>query len=327
MKSFIFSFAILWRLFVVMPFVTLALMVFAAMVVIWLVCVAVFFPSVIFLLSTLVIQFPQIMLLGILAIMIATTSVVPLMIGARLGLQAKGVIVKANHASMFLPALGYGAMEALFSLVVISWGAAIFLMISPLTLADLTSLASLATPEAFDAVIEENKSIFVCVLVGVGLILMAFRAALLVPFAGASIGLDPDGRKHTPFWGAGTRCLSLTILVMAAYMANFLNAPFLNWVASLMGLDLGLVISRLPVPAGFERVKSPIETWQAIVLVVAFMSFSLWLFSLQCAGAVLSYLEIKDRIDGQPDESDEIERMSQQEMRALWKGRMPAGRT
>ena len=326
LRSIPFSFAILWRMALVMPFVVLALAVFSAMFVIWFLTSMLFFPSVALMIITTVLLFPMAAFLVTLAVMSAMMSVVPTMVGARLGLQARGVIVKDGYGKMVLPALGYGLFESLLGIILMSAGFGLFLLMSPLSLADLSQLADEDSQQVIVEAFAGSAQYALPIILGVSMIMIAVRALLLVPLAGASIGQDANGSMHTPFMGAGTRYLSVLCVVILAGVASFFIAPFLAFAGEVIGLGDAQLTALETAGAGEDFTLSSIWTWQLGVLFALAILSWIWIFCLQCAVAVLAYLDKKDEYDEIRNAEVEVKRMAAEEVRGLWKERMPPGR-
>ncbi len=310
----------------VMPFVILALAVFSAMFVIWFLTSLLFFPSVAFLIITTVLLFPMAAFLVMLAVMSAMMSVVPTMVGARLGLQARGIIVKDGYGKMVLPALGYGLFESLLGIILMSTGFGLFLLISPLSLSDLSQLAEeesqIAMIEAFSGSGEYAWPI----ILAISMIMIAVRALLLVPITGASIGKDANGIMHTPFMGAGTRFLSVLCVVILAGVASFCIAPFLALVGEIIGFGDAQIDALKSANKDIDTAMPSISTWQLWVLLALAILSWIWIFCLQCAVAVLAYLDKKREYEEIRNAEVEVKRMAAEEVRGLWKERMPPGR-
>ncbi|MDX8346753.1 hypothetical protein SLH49_02030 [Cognatiyoonia sp. IB215446] len=301
-----------------MPFVSIALALFSAMLVVWLASAALFLPSLLILAGAILYQFPQIAFFGTMAVVVATTSVVPLMIGARLGIQSQGTILKTGYGKLVLPGLGYGLFEALTGIFTFSIAFLVFMAISPLSFADFSALAEDGSDVLIARAIEENQLLALIIIGLVAVLLTAFRAAMLVPLTGAGISKDPGNKGHTPFMGFGTCFGSLFVVVVLSYLLSAAAWPAIGQVATLMGLDPETLSNSA---AG----QPPVTGTQVAILVGVFITFTLWVFSLQAAGGVMAYRHLEKMLVDDRDQEQMENRMSQEDMRALWKSRMPTG--
>ncbi len=325
LRAIPFSFAILWRMTIVLPFVGLALAVFSVMFVIWFLTSLIFFPSIALIIMSLFAYFPVAGFLVLFAVMSAMMSVVPTMVGTRLGLQARGVIVRDGYGKMVLPALGYGLFESLLGIILISAGFALFLLVSPLTLADLSMLTETSSEQEIFDVFSGSGRIAWPVIILVALVIAAVRALLLVPLAGASIGRDANGSMHTPFMGAGTSFLSVFVVVLLASCSSYFVAPLVAFVAELIGyVDAQIGVLKTTGKTGFEDIS--LATWQGWALLTLIVLYWIWIFSLQCAVAVLAYLQKQEAYEEIRNAEVAVKRMAAEEVRGLWKERMPPGR-
>jgi hypothetical protein len=316
LRSILFSFAILWRMAVVMPFVALALAVFSGMLAVWFVGFMMYAPLIAWQLLRAIANYPEVVFISIIVVMSATMSVVPMMVGARLGLQARGIMVRDGYGKMILPALGYGFFEFLLSMLMLAFGFGLFMLQSPLTLADLGQLVESGTSLQWATAFEQSSTGLMMILGGFGIVTVAVRAGLLMPIAGASIGRDANGSTHTPFMGFGTRYLSSLAVVLMAGVAVYFMVPALDIFADAIGLSL----------QGPNETPVDGETWKQWALAVAAVLWMLWVFSLQCSVGVLAYLDQKDVYEEIANEQEQDKRMAAEEVRGLWKERMPPGR-
>ena len=286
LRAFPFSFDILWRFAIVLPLLLIGIVMVAVLAV-----MATFFFGLIS---------PLIGLLIVLGFGLMAT-VLPVLVGLRLGLQAKRVRIRNTYLGLLLPAVGYGALEAISVLMIFALLAGGFLLASPLTFDELMRLAQLDPSFVQTRMAETNPALFYSAI-GLGLLLMlSLRTALLVPLAGASIGRDPNGYPHTPFYGFGSGFFSLLAIVIFAYVAGYFVIPVavLICISLGMGNDLERLANQIEFTGDYTVAADfwPIAlTFFAITLVMY-----LWLFSLQCAGAVLIFKRFVDKEEARKD--------------------------
>jgi len=283
------SLAILWRMVLVFPFMILAIIVFGI--------IAAFFVFIMAFISP------------ILAVVIAiafgvATSVLPVIIGARLGLQAKDSSVRNTYFGLMLPAVGYGLFEAFCIVLIMAAAAGVYFVATPLTLQDLGRLAGVDEAILVEQLMSVDPAITLS-LIWVGSVLMiGLRAALLMPFAGASIGADPGGRPHTPFYGFGSNFLSLLFVVAIAYILSALAVPLAVAVCFLLGFgdSLAAAMVQLETTRGFGILDQlGLETG---VFIGLSLLFYIWAFSLQSAGGVIAYMTQAEAVADQQNAFD-----------------------
>ena len=275
LRAIPFSLNILWRLALVFPFLLLGLAVVGGMAAIVILATAFVAP----ILSLIIIVF-----FGVAA------SILPTLIGTRLGLQARRVTLRNSALGLVIPAIGYGFFEAVCALCIVFFGMAIYYFATGLTLQDLNLIAQMEPEFFFVQLLSLNPVIgWSLVLVG-GALILSLRAALLMPIAGASIGADPSGQGHTPFYGFGSDFWALFPLVILSYVGSALAVPLVVAICSVLGLGDNLALAM----DGLAGVGSSdlISALQVELVVFAGLLFviQLWAFSLQCAGATLVYL-------------------------------------
>jgi hypothetical protein len=276
LRAIPFSLNILWRLALVFPFVIIALIAIGMVA-----GILVFFTS-----------FASPMLALLIAVFFGVgASVFPVLVGTRLGLRARGASVRSSAAGMVLPAVGYGLFEALCALLILGLGVAAYLYATPLTLQDLTQLGQMDEGVAFQQLMAVDPAITLSIFWVGGLLLFGLRAALLVPFAGSSIGADPGGRPHTPFYGFGSEFLSLLALVIASYLVWGFSVLILVKIYDVLGYGEALTMAAAQMETVTEwgdlvNVMGP----EIAVFLGLLVLLNLWGFSLQCAGGALAFL-------------------------------------
>jgi len=289
LRAILFSFAILWRLALVFPFMIVALV---------LVGIAASFVMVILAFVSPVLTFVLALCFGVAA------SVLPVIVGARLGLQVKGASTRNSYVGLLLPAIGYGLFEAICVLLIVAGAMAVYLFATPLTLQDLAQLDSMEPALLAQQLGSVSPAIALSLLWVGSVLALGLRAALLMPFAGASVGADPSGRAHTPFYGFGSEFLSMLILVALSYILWAFSVPIAIVISGLLGFGDGL-------SAGMELLASvrgagslELPGVEAAVFFGMVLFMYLWGFSLQCAGGVLIYMNQAEQVADQQNAFD-----------------------
>ena len=280
--AFPFSFAILWRYVLVFPFLLLAMAVFGFL-----------FGMIVFVLALVS---PIIAIILVIALGLAST-VFPVIVGMRLGLQAKGIKPRNSYFGLLLPAIGYGLFEAVCILLIVGVGAAVYFFATGLSFQDLSALTMLDEDAMVAQLLAVNPVISLSILWVVSVLIIGLRAALLVPFAGASIGADPNGMAHTPFYGFGNGFLSMLILVAICYIGSSLVVPAVAFLCYALGYGDTLLAAMIEIEGaqGLQAFEA-IGTEVAIFAVLCIVGY-LWMFSLQSAGAVLIFAKHKSYVD------------------------------
>ena len=315
LRAIPFSVAILWRYLLVFPFLIIAFFFFGLLAVFLVVIFGFVSP-----------------LLGLLIAMAFSMafSIVPAMVGTRLGLQAKQVKPRIGYFGMLVPALGYGLLEGVFMLFLIVLGMAVFAFLTPIDIVALFQLGVLESADVFEQLMTTNPQLATSLTVIGTLAVFALRAALLVPLTGASVGEDFNGRRHTPFYGMGRGMYQNLILVILSYMASALVVPFVFYLLLQMGYG-DLVEETTLKLSQISEVEDFLEIWQELaIFAVMCLFFYLWAFSLQCAGGVLVYMQNlgrgpKERLLTEPTLERALnESLDEVDLKALRRSRMPS---
>lgn len=275
LRAIPFSLAILWRLTLVFPFLIIGLAMFGLIAAVLMFFLAFVSPVLTFLVA---------LSFGVAA------SVLPVMIGARLGLQARGASTRNSYLGLILPAVGYGLFEAFCVLLIFAGALGVYLVATPLSLQDLAQLQSMDPELLAQQLMSVSPAITLSLLWVGGVLVIGLRAALLMPFAGASVGADPSGRAHTPFYGFGSEFISLLILVAISYILWALAVPAAIAASYLLGFgdNLSAALAQLEFAQGAAALELlGLET--AVFIGISVLIY-LWGFSLQCAGGVLIYM-------------------------------------
>ncbi len=275
LRAIPFSFNILWRMVLVFPFMVLTVIVFGII-------------AAIFIFITLFISPIAAIVMGV-AFGIGS-SILPVIVGSRLGLQAKHASFRNSYFGLILPAIGYGMFEVFCILLILAGCVGIYLFATPLTGQDLLQLTTMDEAVLLEQLMSVNPAITLSLFWVGGVMMIGLRAALLMPIAGASIGADPGGRAHTPFYGFGREFISLLILVAIAYILSTFTIPLTFMITFALGFgeNLATAFAQLETSPDFDLLgELGMEFW--IFVGIAFLIYLL-AFSLQSAGGVLAYI-------------------------------------
>lgn len=276
LRAIPFSLAVLWRMVLVFPFMIIALIMFGI--------IAAFFMFIIAFVS------PFLTIIAGTAFGVAS-SVLPVIVGARLGLQAKQSSMRNSYLGLLLPAIGYGLFEVFCVLLIVAGAATVYFLATPLTLDDLGRFAAMDNSMVLEQLIALDPAVTLSVLWVAGVLIIGLRAALLMPFAGASVGADPGGRPHTPFYGFGRDFLSMLFVVVIAYILSAFAVPLSIAICYLLGYgeSLTAAMAQLETTQGLDALDLlGLETGIFIGLALIFY---IWAISLQSAAGVVSYMD------------------------------------
>ena len=307
LRAFPLSFAILWRFIIVLPFLLIFLAAYVTFTVVW----GFFF-------GLISIFFTILLILALTFVM----ALIPTMVGTRLGLQAKGETVRGNYGGVFKAALGYGAFEAAARLVLTFGASGLVVLLTPDLTADNFWIVLAGTVEpALNR--ETSMSGSTIAFLITTLLFAALRAALLPAFAGAAGRGDPGSAFHTPFSGFGSSFIWLFLLIIITYILPFVLIPLgvLGVIEyGLTGPFVDRFLALQPVLMGTQDYAFAMIDLYVIGGIVI---FGLWLFSLQCAGAVLAFSKRRVTYQAQKAADQEVERLDPDELRELVRSRMP----
>ncbi|WP_333713982.1 hypothetical protein [Yoonia sp.] len=312
-----FSFSILWRYLIAFPVLVIMLVVFGL--------IAAILAFIASMLSTFV------SVLIIVAFGVGATAI-PVMVGLRVGLQAHYLKPKINYVQMLKPAIGYGLFEAVVILMILGVAGAVFLFFSSMTPLEMIALGEIDEDALLETLIATDPLLAWGLIAFVALATFAIRAALLVPLAGASIGVDPSGRPHTPFFGFGSGFLSVFALVLLSQLGLSFSVPIAIFGLGILGIAQDAVMQILLVADGFKGPDDLADLGrEALILIGTVVFLSLFFFSLQCAGAVLVFLDKYKEVKNRQKAFDEVMReeeerakpMQDTDLRELLRSRMP----
>ncbi|EBA12690.1 hypothetical protein RCCS2_15374 [Roseobacter sp. CCS2] len=274
---------------IVFPFMLIAIFVFG-------------FIATIF---VIIMSFISPLVAGVMIIAFAVgASVLPVIVGARLGLQAKQSSMRNSYFGLMLPAIGYGIFEAFCVLLIIGAGVGIYLFATPLTLEELTRLTDMEPELVFAQLASVNPVITLSILWVGSVLIIGLRAALLMPLAGASIGMDPSGRPHTPFFGFGSEFGSLLIVVAISYILSTFTVPIALTVSYLAGFGDAITDELAQLEARPSVGTLELIGWETWAFVGLCLLFYIWAFSLQSAGGVLAYMNQAEEFSDQQNAFD-----------------------
>jgi hypothetical protein len=317
LRSFLFSFAILWRFVLALPILALILVCYG--------------------LLALALGFVLGFVSPILAVLVGisvglASSVIPVMVGTRVGLQAGGVRPRNSYASLILPSIGYGLFEGFCIMLILAISLGVITLATPMSFLELLRLSEMDGDVIFARLLAENAPVTLSVVAVASFWTVALRTAFLVPFAGASVGLDPSGQAHTPFFGFGSRFWSIMILVIISYVGTVLVVPVVGISAVYLGFGDTLTAAGDQIENAISRTDWGWLGAESFIVVGVWLVLVLWFFSLQCAGAALAFLRFKEAHDLERDadikKHDELIEapMIKTDMGALVRSRMPQHR-
>ncbi|MEP3346123.1 hypothetical protein [Litoreibacter sp.] len=197
---------------------------------------------------------------------------------------------KASHKSLLGSAVGYGVIEGLaaylFSITI--FAAAFYLLQSDGELADALNAKSFRDPMA--ALSRQIAFGTLTVLGALSAIFgMILRAALLPALASAAAGCDPNSHRHTVYDGVGEKFPQMMgLLAMIAVISTVL-LPFIGEASQYIGLTSVLVEKLQTLLQAVTGDRDLVFDLTLAIAIFLAISFSVWLFCLQCAGAALSY--------------------------------------
>ena len=316
LRAFPFSLSILWRFAIALPALIISLIAFA------------FFAVILFFVAGLISPFIAILIMVAFGV---GASVVPVMVGLRVGLQAHHIKPRNTYLGMMKPAIGYGFFEAVAMLVLLALCAGLFVLLTGLSPRDLMAM-NVADEDALMAQLLEISPPLTFGIIGfVALAGFALRSALLVPFAGASVGADPSGRPHTPFYGFGSGFGAVFALVLLSQLGIAAAIPLAIYIVTVLGIAPAALLD-LQMISTFDELSdfASIGTDAYVLIGISVLLF-LYFFSLQCAGAVLVYIRKRTEVgyrqqafdDAMRKEEERARPMQDTDLRELVRSRMP----
>ena len=316
-RAFPLSLAILWRYAITLPVLFVGLLVFGLNAVILTLVAGLLSP-----------------LAGVM-VMVAFAvgaSVIPVMVALRVGLQSYHVKPRNSFFMLAKPAIGYGFFEAAVMLAMLAVAAGVFLLVTPLSPQDLLSLGAGGTEAMLEVLLNLNAALTFGTIGVIFLSAIALRAALLVPFTGASVGKDPTGRAHTPFYGFGMSFVPIFLLVIVSQIGLAATGPIV--VAIMMAIGMGdTLVEKFDIISATSGIPDfSIFGPELLVATALVLLFVLFFFSLQCAGPVLVYMDERRLVGDSRDafhekmaaeEEARRPQMADVDLRELVRSRMP----
>lgn len=309
LKAIPLSFAIFWRMLIMTPLLAALLAALAAAVGVVGFIFAFFMP------------FTFMLLYGMFWTLVL--SVIPILLAARTGLTLLGQKPLIGAGNLTKPAALYGLIIAVFTLLMLFLTTIAFGLQVKLPLAEFAALSDTAKGQMALVALATNEFILMRTLLVATCISSVFFASLMMPLAAASIGRDINGHRHTPLAGFGVGVMPIFALIVIGQMISFLSSDAFLWGIAQLGLsasfdaalaDLNLMAQGLIDPAW--------NHWFGVVIAL-YLILSLWLLSLQCAGAALVFADQAAQTDFIVPETAPKPRMAPKEARALWQSRMP----
>ncbi len=289
LRAIPFSLNVLWRLAIVFPFMLVAIFVFGFIATIFTVLVMFVSPLVGFLMA--------------MSFAVAA-GVLPVIVGARLALQARRASMRNSYFGLMLPAIGYGLFEAFCVMLITAAGAGVYLVATPLTFDDFGRFATMDQEMLVEQLLSVSPAVSLSILWVGGVLMIGLRAALLMPFAGASIGMDPGGRPHTPFYGFGSDFISLLILVAIGYILSMLAVPIALALCYLLGFGQTLAATLPQLEANPSLSALALMGKEVWIFLGICLLLYLWSFSLQSAGGALAYINQLQEVSDQQNAFD-----------------------
>ncbi|MEO1551971.1 MAG: hypothetical protein AAFR93_16340, partial [Pseudomonadota bacterium] len=151
LRALFLSLSITWRYVLVLPVVVIGLGIFGLL--------AIFVGIGLSFLSPL-------LAVMVLTAFVLAASVMPVMIGARLGLLTEGVKPRNGYAGLMMISVAYGIFEGLCVWVMLAFSIAAFLFLTPMTVDGLIGLWDLGTEVAIRALFLVDELITSAVLTG-----------------------------------------------------------------------------------------------------------------------------------------------------------------
>ncbi len=211
--------------------------------------------------------------------------------GIKIGLTSLKIETERSETKLFVAACAYGVLEAILALALftVMTGFYAFSQIqTPIYI-------SLQYPSLTDPIAEMSRSIVFAPVtpvlpIFIGILLIMLRAALLPVLAGTVVGRAPSGRLHEPFGGFGQNFVRLFLLMILIMAISILVTPFLGSASQYIGLTTTITdqagITFIRFMGGAEEFRL---SFTYALSVLGAVCISIWLFSLQCAGAALAY--------------------------------------
>lgn len=275
------SFAIFWRFLLVLPLWTI------------------FYAALIAFSISAFLAAPQLGLIGIMVIWpilgllsVAITYIIavhPYLVAIRLGFRARGISSEYSDKRIFGAAVGFGLFEAIVGSIVAYTFAAIALVIAT----GGANFATLYAPQVTDPMAtlatQATRTSPNVLIIVIAIAIMALRAALLPVLAQAAAGRSPEGHPHAPLAGFGQNFAPLMVLLVGITLFSIGVHLFIGNAVSILGL-VGLLTDGLrdTIDLLIGQRAFAFDFNDTIVL-IGIILLSIWLFSLQCAGAVVSY--------------------------------------
>ena len=272
------SFSIFWRLAMVLPVMLIGLTLYVLIGLLLGFLIGLLIPALSFIVAFLI---------------VASSTVIPVLLGTRFGLQAMDIRPSNRVRGLVLPAIVYGAvqgvgMTAIFGLMAAFSAALVSPELLNLNQTTEQALGYMETAWAIPAALA---------LIAVFLSICSIRASLLVPIASASIGRDPDGLTYTPFRHFRASFGPLFALTVTSYVGAIILYSCVIILTIVSGMAQTLVAD-VQEFANMTKGTAPLRPiWSLVILWVVYALIGVWAFSLQCAGGVVGYLDLKTKAE------------------------------
>lgn len=318
-RLFPLSLTIFWRFMLVLPLWTIFYL--------FLVCI-----SVLGLFSVLG-SLPGLGLIGMIVIPLLMTAISyiimvhPYLIGIGIGLGALGVRRYRPAGQMLKTAVGFGVVEAILATIVVGVSTAIAMVFMFGVLPSLMEISAQrpTDPIAATSIILVNGALNIVGLAG-GLAAMMLRAAMLPAMAGAAAGKGGEGAAGL-FDGFGENFLSMMALLLLITLLSTFIMPLVAMMSfgaiEYLGLSHVLTEKLSDIVLYVSRGREIEFNLLHLLAILIAISVSVWLFSLQCAGAALSYASRSIPTRAQEQQAQQERETLKQDIGDLLRSRMP----
>ncbi len=280
-QAFPLSFSIFWRLAMVTPVMLIGLTIYALVGTLLGFLVGLLIPALSFIAIFLI---------------MASSTVIPTLIGTRLGLQAKEIRPSIKIWGLVVPAMVYGAVEGVSMTLIMGLMIGLSLLVTSPDISILNEATDLMGQYLDPSLALPGFA----ALVAVFLSICSIRASLLVPITSASIGHDPDGLTYTPFRHFRASFGPLFALTVLSYVGMVILHGILIALILMSGYAMALQAD-MQALSNMVYGRAPIRfLWSPLVLFAIYTLIGIWAYSLQCAGGVLGYLKLMDGPDQTP---------------------------
>ncbi|MEL6641171.1 MAG: hypothetical protein AAFP98_07640 [Pseudomonadota bacterium] len=288
-------------------------------------CAALGLPAALFA-GLLWLLFPPAIVIIVVTIFLFATSVLPVLVALRQGLVIKGIKPLNTYLQLVWPMFTYGFIIGFVLTFIVMGGIGYFIWQAGLTMEDYALYQDPRQRNIVSAKLLAQTPLAIRVSVVVFVLTCSFLAAILIPLAGASVGRDLNGQRHTPFFGFGTGFVPLIVLVVLGMAITVMSNEIAIWIASLVGAEDAargaLQFEQLLRNSDFD----PNWKLKLGLGLLATTTIGIFAMCIYCAGAILVYIEATQIVENSLPEPEVVRstpRMTSDEVHAMWKDRMP----